>query len=528
MEIARSDNISRRCLVFGAAALCAIGNDNTEAAEKLGSNDLAVTKPRTGDFSFSDLLDRAQEQARKPYMVAQPAPPSAIKSLSYDAYREIQFRREKAFLSEAGAFRLHLFHLGYLFTAPVTINIQRGGVFVPIPYARNLFEFGKNNMTGKSDVNMGFAGFKLTYPLEQADKGDEIASFLGASYFRVLASGQRYGISARALAISTIGDEKEEFPSFREFWIFQPKADDRSIKIFALLDSPSTTGAYEFEIAPGAITTVDTKLVLFPRVALGNIGIAPFSSMYFYDENDQKPAGDFRPEVHDSDGLQIHRADDEWVWQPLKRTGSARISRSPASNSRGFGLFQRDRLFEHYEDLEAVYQRRPSYWVEPSNPWGNGSIDLLELPTADETHDNVVAFWRPDQTYPPQTPVEFSYRLTATSDGVHPLARAVNTFEVGANLTHSSRGRDSDAYRVLVDFEGEALAALGPELKGLDIVTDSGPTNVVSSRLVWNPENKRVRAILDFRFGEKTAKVSAYLRADGQKLSETWHYVLGA
>ena len=508
--------ISRRGLLGGAAALAAL--QRSALAQQVGSIDSQPTTLRKTGFSFDDVISRAEELSSRPFAPANPAA-GGVSDLSYDDYRRIQFRREKAFLSEAGDFRLHLFHLGYLFKTPVTINIQRGGTFAPIPYAHNLFQFGEAKPAGRSDPNMGFAGFKLTYPLNEPGKDDEVASFLGASYFRVLARGQRYGISARALAVSTIGGGPEEFPAFREFWVFQPKAKEASIRIFALLDSISTTGACEFLIRPGEATAVETRLVLFPRVTLGNIGIAPFSSMYFFGENDRKPVSDFRPEVHDSDGLQVQQADGEWLWHPLKRVASARTRSLPSKDVRGFGLFQRDRSFEHYQDLEAVYQRRPSYWVIPDAPFGEGSVELLELPTADETHDNIVAFWRPSKSFPPRAPVRFSYTLFSTSNTPHQLAKVVNTFEEGSNAGHAAQ---AGARRVLIDFDGL------PPGKRPEIEIDSGSASLVDVRLLPNAETGGLRAMLDCRMGGGTTDVSVYLQIEGQRASETWRYALEA
>ena len=258
---------------------------------------------------------------------------------------------------------------------------------------------------------MGYAGFRLHYPLNTTEYYDELISFLGASYFRALGKGQKYGLSARGLAIDTAVQTGEEFPVFKEFWLKKPLRKDSNITLYALLDSPSVAGAYTFIITPGLNTTVDVDAVLFPRKPIGKLGIAPLTSMYLFGENSKNRFDDHRPEVHDSDGLLVWNGNDEWLWRPLDNSKYLRVSSFSDNNPKGFGLMQRDRKPEHYMDFEAMYEQRPSVWVEPLDDWGKGVVQLVEIPSVQEIHDNIVAFWIPNQKIEPGKEYRFRYML---------------------------------------------------------------------------------------------------------------------
>ncbi|HEX3494215.1 MAG TPA: glucan biosynthesis protein, partial [Methylocella sp.] len=153
-------------------------------------------------FDFDDVVRRARDLATAEFDTASPALPDALNKLGFDAWRDIRFRPDKAFLAANGSqFRLQLFHLGHLYRRPVTINTLRDGIPTPIPYAANLFDYGRTKIDKPLPVNLGFAGFRLHYPLNRPAVFDEVIAFLGVSYFRFLGRGQRYGMSARALAV---------------------------------------------------------------------------------------------------------------------------------------------------------------------------------------------------------------------------------------------------------------------------------------------------------------------------------------
>ena len=310
---------------------------------------------------------------------------------------------------------MQLFHLGFLYGRPVTVNVLRDGVPTPIPYQPALFDYGRTKVDRPVPVNLGFAGFRIHYPLNTPRIFDEVIAFLGASYFRFLGRGSKYGMSARGLGVNVGGRGPEEFPFFREFWIDNPGPGAERITIMALLDSASATGAFRFEVYPGQETVLDVAATVFCRRPIASLGVAPLTSMFFTGENERRTGDDFRPELHDSDGLLIHSSSGEWIWRPLRNAQNTTVSAFSDTNPRGFGLMQRDRVFENYQDLEAFYHQRPGYWVEPIGNWGEGRVELLEIPTAAEVHDNIVAYWSPAKPLEVGQEASFAYRLRSVT-----------------------------------------------------------------------------------------------------------------
>jgi periplasmic glucans biosynthesis protein len=391
------------------------------------------------DLKFGKIEQRAKELAAKEYQaVDKEALPGWMKSLTYDQYRDIRFRQDRSLWSEDQMnFRAQFFHPGYLFREPVTLHEFTDTHRQEIRFSQDYFEYGSlvgDHTEEKGDS--GYAGLKFITNFHGKGVIDEMAVFQGASYWRALGKNTRYGLSARGLAIDTGAEGgTEEFPRFTEFWLGKPKPGENHVALFALLDSPSVAGAYEIRIVPGDDTMMEVKAVLFPRKAVKRFGVAPLSSMYWFGENSKRRFDDFRPEVHDSDGLAIHMASGEKVWRPLANdTGRLDFSFFSADKVKGFGLAQRDRRFAAYEDGEAAYHLRPSVWIEPTNDWGKGKVMLMEIPTVRELDDNIVATWVPDETPQPGQRYEFAYKqywtlredvaaagghVVATRTGVH-------------------------------------------------------------------------------------------------------------
>ena len=311
---------------------------------------------RAPRFGFDDVIRRAQELASAPFDTTPQQYPDGLRKLDYDSWRDIRFKPERALAVGAdGSFRLETFHLGFLFNRPVTVNTIRDGIATPIPYSRALFDYGRVKIEKPLPVNTGFAGFRLHYPVNDPHVFDEVISFLGASYFRFLGRDQKYGLSARALCVEA-GTYDESFPFFREFWIEAPSNGGNRVTIYALLDGEATTGAYHFELSPGQESILDIEATLFPRRAGVKFGLAPLTSMYLTGENDHRVHDKFRYELHDSDGLLIHTGAGEWIWRPLSNPPQVRISSFMDFDVRGFGLLQRDRAFEAYQDLDLAYE----------------------------------------------------------------------------------------------------------------------------------------------------------------------------
>ncbi|MBS7741605.1 MAG: glucan biosynthesis protein G [Chelatococcus sp.] len=475
-------------------------------------------------FVYDDVVRRARELGAVPYEPNPPALPEPLSRLDYDGYRDIRFRPERSLLAQGGGqFRMQMFHPGFLFKRPVTVNIIREGVPTPVPYSAQLFDYGRNKFDKPLPVNTGFAGFRLHYPLNDPRVHDELIAFLGASYFRFLGRDQRYGLSARGLAINAGGEE--EFPFFREFWIDNPAPGADRVVIYALLDSASITGAFQFLVYPSKETVVDVTATLFPRKTINKLGIAPLTSMYYVGENDRRFLDEYRPELHDSDGLLIHSGTGEWIWRPLRNPRDLATSAFVDNNLRGFGLLQRDRIFEHYQDLDLHYELRPGYWVEPRGNWGEGHVELVEIPTNEETNDNIVASWVPRAPAEPGQTLVYRYRITSlgNADQLHPGGRALNTYQTKPKAAGSPEEVKPGTRRFLIDFAGDDLAyfARDPNLVEIDASLSSG--RVVRTYLVPNPKVRGLRAAIDIEVEPgQQVDIRAFLRSGSRALTETW------
>lgn len=514
---------SRRHVLSGLAAALSL----SAAPAPLLAQQQEPAVPPQPRFGFEEVVRRARDVAAAPYEPGA-ALPEALSKLDFDAWRDIRFRPERALMAQSGSdYRLQLFHLGFLFTRPVTVNIVRDGLATPVPYAASLFDYGRVRLEKPLPVNLGFAGFRLHFPLNDPRVSDELISFIGASYFRVLGRDQRYGLSARALAIGAGVPNGEEFPVFREFWVETPAAGADRVVVHALLDSVSVTGAYRFHIYPGADSVVDVEAVLFPRRPIEKLGLAPLTSMFFTGENDRRFHDDYRSELHDSDGLMIHSGTGEWIWRPLRNPRRQAVSSFVERNMRGFGLMQRDRVFEHYQDLDLSYERRPSYWIEPAGDWGEGHVELIELPTTDETNDNIVALWAPRTPLEPGREFRFGYKLSAMldSDDLHPGGRIINTYQARPKALGSGEPVTEGARRFIVDFAGGDLAYHLRQPEKVEIVPSIAYGRINRAFIVPNPKTEGFRAFIDIVVEPgQLAEMRAFLRSGDKALTETWSY----
>jgi glucans biosynthesis protein len=476
-------------------------------------------------FTFATVERLAQDRATKAYRNRSTKLPDAIAKLTFEEYRDIRFQRTSSLWYDRALFEVQFFHRGFNFDRRVNISEVSGGVARPVLYNPAMFDFGPRVPKVAFPPDLGFAGFRIHYPLNTPAYKDELMVFLGASYFRVLGRNQGYGLSARGLAIDTGAASGEEFPYFTDFWLVKPDPTARTMTIYALLDSPGITGAYQFDVRPGTTTQVQVTAELYPRRQIATLGIAPLTSMYLYGENSGSHRfDDYRPEVHDSDGLMSERGTGEWQWRPLVNPKDLRVNRFMDEHPRGFGLVQRDRDFTHYQDNEGRYERRPSYFVEPLGDWGKGGVELVEIPSDEEIHDNVVSFWVPEAPVQPQKPMTFSYLLSAYTGTTQwpPGGKVIAThFARVVNGTTVVPGMR----RVIVDFAGGDLDSLGgaQPLQAAASATGGEIDNVTVERLaangVW-----RVSMRMKTN-GEKPVDLRCYLTLYGEALSETWTYL---
>ncbi|KRD74716.1 glucan biosynthesis protein G [Lysobacter sp. Root983] len=458
----------------------------------------------------------ARALAAQPFKPQSKQLPASLEKIGYDQYRGIRYNPDQALWRGLGLpFQAQFFHRGFFFRDRVDVYEVENGRAQPVIYKPSQFRF--EGVSAPSENDLGYAGFRLHAPLNRPEYFDEVCAFLGASYFRAVAKGQAYGLSARGLAIKTADPGGEEFPVFRAFWLERPARDARRAIVHALMDSPSAAAAFRFEIVPGAETVFDVSMRLYPRVSLDRAGIAPLTSMYQFDANDRNGIDDYRPAVHDSDGLALINGRGEQIWRPLHNPAVLQESAFEDRAPRGFGLMQRKREFADYADSEAHYERRPSLWVEPVGDWGEGSVRLIEIPTADEFHDNIVAYWRPTQALAPGREHRFDYRLhwCDRHEWLPQLATVTGT-RIGAG--------GKGARRIVIDLAGGALARLpaGSEPRAVVSASKGRVANVVAHPM---PAPGSWRVAFELEPGqERSVELRMRLEDARGALSEIWLY----
>lgn len=479
--------------------------------------------------TYQNIIYKAADLAKQEYQDSSTTLPKELGAIGYQQYRAIRFAGDKALWKGDSNFEVQLFHPGFLYKQPVKINEIANETVNSIPFSTQFFNYDAQapSINNIKQSSLGFSGFRVHYPLNNKKYKDELIVFQGASYFRPLGPNLQYGVSARGLAIDTAEPSGEEFPRFVEFWLVKPAPADSSMVIYALLDSPSITGAYRFELFPGYPTKVNVRADLFARKAVNKIGISALTSMFFYGENKVKHFDDFRPEVHDSDGLLVASNQGEWIWRPLFNPSQLRVSSFSLLNPQGFGLLQRDRQFAHYEDLEANYHKRPSIWVSPKGrPWGKGRVELVEIPTRDETNDNIVAYWVPEHPLKPQEKYTIEYSLTMLDQPHNKILGKVVQTRIGWGAVPGQDDPPSKKQRIfIVDFAGWPDANVPGELPiKAKLKHSSGTVSDLQTRLL--PDGKTWRA--SFKLlpdGNIPVDMSLSLQLNQQQLTETWSYV---
>jgi glucans biosynthesis protein len=475
-------------------------------------------------FDFDDVTRRAQEVAAQPFEEPQKVP-SWLLEITYDQWRDVRFRPEFALWRDRKVpFQVQFFHPGLYYDRPVTIHSVEGDGVHDLRFAPSQFDYGANDFGSRVPQDLGYAGFRIHYALKKADYLDEVIVFLGATYFRAVGRDEVFGLSARGLAVDTAESQGEEFPYFREFWLVSPAPNAKEIVVYALLDSVRLSGAYRFVIHPGDATVVDVEAKLFLRREITKLGLAPLTSMFYFGENAVRHFDDFRPEVHDSDGLLINTAEGEWLWRPLDNTDTLHVGGFQMKDPKGFGLIQRDRDFANYQDLETRAELRPSAWVEPHGEWGAGRVELVEIPTNSDTNDNIVAYWVPEKISGPGGPLSFSYGISLYGDDGRrpPGGRAV--------ATRRDSGSAEGAQRFVVDFEGGKLARIPADKVVRGVVTLIGEEKggeLINQHVVKNPVTGGWRLTFQVRLQDDSAtELRAFLDLAGDTLTETWSYVV--
>jgi periplasmic glucans biosynthesis protein len=506
-------------LAVSAALMTALGTaapSRAAAAKHAQTAEQPASKFAPGyAFSFDTLLDEAKRLAAKPYAPQRSTFPAGLDKLSPEQYHSIRFNRDAAiWRQDALPFWLELLRAGYnLQSAAVTVSTVEDGMAHDLVATPAMFDLG-STLPQLGKVSLPLSGFRLVTQINSKKIWDEFLVFQGASYFRAVAKSLLYGLSARGLAINTAEPSGEEFPAFTHFWIERPAPRANSIVIDALLESDSTTGAYRFTVQPGVETAMDVELTLFPRADMHVVGIAPLTSMFLFDETNRGRLDDYRPEVHDSDGLQITSNTGEHIFRQLANPTKLQVSTFTTRQPQGFGLVQRSRAQPDFQDFDNLYERRPSAWIEPKGDWGAGAVELVEIPSGRETNDNIVAFWRPALGLAAGHPAQFAYRLTWLP--LPPLPKSMG--EVVA--TRSGASLDGKRRVFILDIVGA-----GEKTDGLRIDLGASAGRISNPALMANSALHGLRASfeLDPNDAELIEMRLRIMRGD-HPITETWLY----
>jgi periplasmic glucans biosynthesis protein len=466
-------------------------------------------------FSHDTIIQLSRELSQEPFKEPEKAPES-LTQLEYSTYRKINFQQNAAIWgSTPTKFSIQLFAPGSLFKNLVDIDVVENARAYPVKVSELSFKV-PNESLAKILLQVGkYAGIRLHYPINRDDYKDEFIVFQGASYFRAISKGQIYGLSTRGLAIDIAQPKGEEFPLFKRFWIERPGIHQKAIVVHALLDSMSVTGAYRFGIYPGSPTRIDVDVVLFPRRDIQYVGLAPLTSMFMHGSMDKSDNPDYRPAVHDSEALAMARGNGERLWRPLNNPQRLQISAFMDENPNGFGLIQRHRQFDYYQDLEAQYDRRPSAWVEPLGDWGKGHVELVEIPSDSEANDNIVAYWRPAQGLKKGQPFSYSYRLTWPDDAP-PAATKVRVVRSAGGQKLNDANKE-----IVIDYSH--LSA--EETNNIQVEASISKGRILESHIEPNPNIGGARVFVSF--DPENADVSelrVQLKKDDKPVGATWLY----
>ncbi|MGY2051111.1 glucan biosynthesis protein [Methylobacterium sp. JK268] len=512
--------LDRRSFLAAAALVAGAGLPSFAAGLPLGA---------PSPFSFEALKVRARDLASAPYQPPAVPDREVLQAIDYDAHGKLRFKPDYALWAEGpSAFPVTFFHLGRYFQKPVRMHLVENGQAREIIYTQDAFEMPADSPARRLPPNPGFAGFRFQERRGGAldwRKNDWVA-FLGASYFRAIGELYQYGLSARGLALDTVmPDRPEEFPDFTQVYFETPAAGSDTVTVMTLLDGPSVAGAYRFRMRRTKAVVMEIEAQLHLRRDVGRFGLAPLTSMYWFSETAKPTAVDWRPEVHDSDGLALWTGAGERLWRPLRNPPRTTVSAFSDTHPRGFGLMQRDRLFDHYQD-GVYYDRRPSLWVEPLADWGAGAVQLVENPTDDEIHDNIVAMWVPAEPARAGSVHDLAYRLHWVADEPYPspLAHCVATRE--GNGGQAGTDRPKGVRKFVVEFLGGPLADLPAGVKPEPVLTASrGSFPLARTEAVPDDVPGHWRAEFDLAAsGAEPVELRLFLRQGERTLSETWTY----
>ncbi|WP_424361704.1 glucan biosynthesis protein [Methylocystis parvus] len=499
------------------AALGAIASGLAPAAHAEAPPAAAPQPPAPSPFSRDMIVELARALAAKPYAPPPAELPAPFANLTYEQFVGIKTKPGSAiWAGENKGFSVEPLHRGNIFTTAVDLFVIENGAATRIAYDQNRFDYNGLKVAEKLP-DIGYSGFRVILsPPSGAES--ELAIFQGASFYRAVAAGQNLGVTARGLSIRTADPRGEEFPAFRSFWIEKPSAGANALVIHALLDSPSVAGVYHFTLRPGEATIIDTELTLFPRTTVDHYGLAGFAAASLLTPLDRRRPDDLRAMVSAANGLQMLTGAGEWLWRPVSNREELQFSSFVDVNPKGFGALIRNRDVADYQDDDQHWERRPSLWSEPLGEWGEGAIQLVEIPSESENNENIVAYWRPKAPLVGGASATFAYRQfwCWQPPSRPPMAVAM----------HSRSGRipGSKLRRFVVVFSGDVLADKDKTAR-LSAALTTSPGSATNVRTFTNAQAKTCRVVFDVDpAGENFCELRLVLRADEEPISETWLY----
>ncbi|ORE98512.1 glucan biosynthesis protein [Aurantimonas sp. 22II-16-19i] len=512
----RSSGLSRRSFLAAAAALGLLPTGGRAFAE----DDLlsfAAEKP----FSFDLLADHARRMAMQPFIETRSRDPEVLDQIDFDAHWKIKFKPEATLEVAGGKAPVRLFHLGRYFQLPVGIHVVDGDKSRQLRYDPAVFDMPEDSPARKLPKDIGYAGLRVMAPDQQTDW----LAFLGAAYFRSSGELNQFGLSARALALDVAMPTPEEFPRFTDYFLERSTTPGHELVITCLIDSPRMTGVFRMDVGKHGPVVMDIDSRFFAREKIDRVGLAPLTSMFWFSETDRPDRVDWRPEVHDSDGLAIWTGANERIWRPLNNPSAVRTSSFSDKNPKGFGLLQRDRAFSNYEDDGVFYEKRPSVWIEPKGDWGQGEVQLVEIPTDDEIHDNIVVYWVSGKPVRKGDEIPLSYRLTWAKDEPRPAeVSAVTATRIGRGGI-AGQPRPKGVVKFAVDFDGGFVAKLDRDAKGVKAVVSTSRGELSNIDCYSVKVGTAWRMTFDLKAEDiDPVDLRAYLRRGDQTLTETWLY----
>ncbi len=498
----------------GLAALVASGN----AARAQVNNPNTLIQAALGEgqrFTAAAVTELARTISRRPYVAPSSDLAEPFSGLSYERYVAIKaLPAGRIWDGEARGFVAEPLARGFVFTTPVTLFTVEDGQVRRAVFDRTRYDFG-GLVVPPNAPDPGFSGVRIEAMTPGAPPF-EFAIIQGATFIRGAARGQNFGIIARALTLKAAETRGEEFPAFRAFWLERPIAGTSTLVIHGLVDSESVAGAVRMTFRPGEATIVDVETTLFPRVNLEHVGLGGAGATFLFGPNVRRTTDDARPAVHDASGLSILNGQGEWLWRPLNNPDTLQVSAFLDDSPKGFGLLQRERDFTAFQDDVQHYEGRPSLWIEPIGEWGQGAVQLIEIPSDAEVNKNILVYWRPKAVMQAGSEVTLAYRqFWSWAPPERPLLATVTS-------TRSGRGSTGRRRRFVVEFAGDPLADTVPDLRA---ALTASPGAIQGTRLWSYFERKSVRVTFELDPGNETAcEMRLVLQSGAKPLSETWLY----